>query len=132
MRLLILALSISCLGFAQTPAPPAPPAPAPSLLSQVTDPAALVLVSYGVSQIAESTTDWHFSAAGKKYSVSPAQRAAWAGGLGFATIAIQHYAPKTKKWVELGTGVLSAYLAGRAYANTLTHGTLVTPAGTKP
>lgn len=119
MRLLLLILIAFSL-FAQAPATPAPARP--SLAAEVADPLTLSLVMNGAAQIAESTTDWHFSAAGRHYSVSPAQRAGWACGIGFAAISAAHFKPTWRPYIAGAVSVFNAFLAGRAYVNSLQHG----------
>ncbi len=139
MRLTVLILACATSVFAQgVPVSPLPgdypetckcSPPAPNLWRTLTDPSNVSMASYVLSNVADSTTDWKFSALGKQYSVSPLQRTMFVGGTIGAAIAVGHYVPKSRKWVTLGLTVGSSILAGRAYAHTLVHGTpAVTPA----
>lgn len=119
MKLLILgAATLTLLCALDARAQPIPP----TLAETLTDAQNISLVSYGLSQIADSTTDWKFTLAGKTYNVNPTQRVAFAGATTFGAIAVAHYMPRAKPYVTAALVIGTAILAGRAYAHTLTRG----------
>src|SRR5512139_3079504 len=102
LSLLLTVFALAAIAMAQTPAA-APAAPdtgsSSGLLPSISDPANIALVSYGLAQVASSTTDWQFTLGGKQYNVSPVQRTAFAGATVFGALAIAHYFPKAKPYV---------------------------------
>lgn len=129
----LLALAFAC--SAQNTAPqPAAPAPAPNatFLSYFSDPLALSSMATAAAFVSEDRTDWHMTVAGKVYSVSAAQRFGIAGATIFGVQAVAHKWPKLKPYLAVAQGIASVYLAGKAYANTLDHGTVAAPVTQAP
>jgi hypothetical protein len=112
----------------QAPAAAAPAAA--SFFSQVTDPVTISAGAYVLSQVASGATDWKFTLAGKSYNVSAAQKTGITAASVIGAAAIAH---KWPKWKTPLAGVLTlaaAYYGGKAYANSLNHGSAATATST--
>lgn len=138
LRLFAILLLAALCAFCQTanPTNPDPGQPgipvittAPSFLSQATDPLIVSLAAWDLAQVAQGATAWKFTYSGKQYTVSPAQQTGIAAAGTVAAAAIAHKWPKLKTPLTIVLGAAAAYYGGRAYAQTLTHGT---PASTGP
>jgi len=141
ITVLSLLLPVAC--FAQNPVQPAPqpvtPAPTETGVWEILkDPTNLTSAAFLLSNVADAKTDWRFTGpiTRKEYVITPAQRLGIAGGSLFVAYTIRHYYPKTAKPINVALAVATAYFAGRALANTYSHGTaataVVAPATTPP
>jgi len=114
--LIAIPLLCACAG-AQTPAPqPYNP------LAFVVDPYNAPVIALIGASVASAKTDWVATVGGKQYRITPAEQ----GGLmlaGVAGIYAIRQAKPASKALKLVTAIVSggaaAYLAGKAYANTL-------------
>lgn len=119
LRNIAIALLLAALLTLSATAQTATPEP-PSIWKTLTDEQNISLVTYVLSNVADSGTDWNITAFGKQYNVSAVQRTSFVAGTVGGALALSHYVPKSKKWVTAGLVIGSAILAGRAYAHTLT------------
>jgi hypothetical protein len=94
----------------------------------ISDPNNIAPAAFLLSNVADAKTDWHFTVAGKDYTITPAERLGIAGGSIFVAFTIRHYFPNTAKPINIVLAIATAYFAGRAYANTFNHGEPATPA----
>lgn len=135
-KIIVGILLLSGLAAAQSssanPVAPATPSASSSFLSQMLDPLTVSMAAYDLAQVAQGTTAWHFTAAGKSYTVSPAQQTGIAAAATIGAAAIAHKWPKLKTAVTIVVAAAAAYYGGKAYAQTQAHGTpaAVTPAAT--
>lgn len=91
----------------------------------LSDPNNIAPAAFLLSNLADAKTDWKFTLSGKEYTITPGQRLSIAGGSIFASFVVKHYFPCSAKYINVVMGVATAYFAGRAYANTFNHGTLM-------
>ncbi len=122
---LSLALTLSAAAqtapTAPTPAPPSVPAATP-FWDVLSDPGNLATVAVLAAGFSYAKTDWHYTLRGKEYTLTPAQQLGMETGIVFAAMAAKHYFPKTRTPINVVLGVVAAYFAGQAYANTINHG----------
>lgn len=135
---ILFALACAVGAFGQTStsptnplqAPAAAAAPTASFLSQLADPSTIGMGAYIFAQIAQSVTSYTVVLGGHNYTFSGPEVTAWTAGSVVGLAAVMHKWPKTKTGITIGLGVVSAMLAGKAYYNSLNHGTVTSSTAT--
>jgi hypothetical protein len=116
----VLALALAVCALGQTATPPA----TRTVGDVLQDPSNITFLTFLGANLEDAKTDWRVTGplTGKQYTFTPAQRLSIALGSAGTALYLREQFPRLKKPITVGMGILTAYFAGRALANTYNHG----------
>ena len=98
------------------------------VMSVLRDPENITFLTFIGANIADAKTDWQFVGpiTHRQYTITPVQRIGIVLGGSAVALYVREQFPRARRPITIAMGILTAYFAGRALANTYNHG-IATP-----